>query len=48
MHDAKFTTFGSVAGHGPNAPGDPPALLRNSIDGHQVESEFSGLGVKPC
>ena len=33
---------------GANHSGDPPALLRNSIDGHQVESEFSGLGVKPC
>ena len=28
--------------------GDPPALLRNNIDGHKLESEFSGLSMKPC
>jgi hypothetical protein len=26
---------------------EPPALSRNKIDGHELEAEFSGLGVKP-
>jgi hypothetical protein len=29
------------------ATGDPPALSRNIIDGHELEPKFSGLYVKP-
>jgi len=26
--------------------GDPPVLLRNNVDGHQLKAEFSGLYVQ--